>query len=214
MVVRGASAAGQGCAEQRAEESRPATPALGTMDNPCVIVKYRNGLLVGGRFYSYEAPRCRELLGMLNNKEFDKDLLGLAGDDAYVLIEDRDEIFDCYVESDASPDTAEEGSNKKFKVESSAPAYASDSNADAAVLPETVSIHPDAETSVVFKLLYNNRVTLCRVDGSLTVDAVLSYLFNLSGERLWLVKGDAVLDRSASVKSLDRCLVRARVMPE
>lgn len=86
MVVRGSprnrGAAGEACPDA-------------AEDSPPVIVVYSNGLLVNGAFYDYSCPENRELLQMLRNGEFDKDVLGMSGSHAHAVVEERNEEYHC-----------------------------------------------------------------------------------------------------------------------
>ncbi|KAI5179516.1 hypothetical protein PAEPH01_2683 [Pancytospora epiphaga] len=57
------------------------------------IIKYRNGLLVNDKFYSYEDPRNKELLDMLKNGEFDGDVLGHSGNSADVIVQENNSEY-------------------------------------------------------------------------------------------------------------------------
>lgn len=57
------------------------------------VVIYLNGMLVNNRFYDFSDPSNLELKSMLDRNEFDREILGINGKHADVLVESRSDYF-------------------------------------------------------------------------------------------------------------------------
>lgn len=199
--------------EQAANGTSVAKQPLGSIENPCIIVKYRNGLLVRGVFYDYASPRNAELGGMLANKEFDGAILGLNTADAYVLIEEHGENY-CANSSDG---VDARNSTKRIKhrerLKSCGTKFSNgssdiDDHKKSNIPPDWCIPYSD-DRFVTFKLCYENKVSIAKVAESLAILDVTNYLFRVTGMRLSLIKNDTVLAGSESITSIDKTLVYA-----
>lgn len=174
------------------------------------IAKYANGLLVEDRFYDYALRENRELLRMLERGEFDREVLGLDSDEAYVVMEEHDGAYpyDLHAMKDGLGATSQK--RVKADTQEGHRLHAASHTEDLQLsLPETVDLtRPGCET-VCFRLCSGLEISTFLVPDTVLIKDILDYLFAHTGRVLRLARQGRVLDGEGSVLTIRRCMVDA-----
>lgn len=190
------------------------------------IVVYLNGLLVNGRFYDFSDPSNLELKNMLDRGEFDREVLGMSGKSADVLVVTRGDYYVDASTADSKRNVSKTIDNvKRLKIEGVDSSNSvrfkyvvgkgkvpmEGAMADKQDLTETLSlpqeIRLDTSEAVKFKLVYANRSTTVFANERMTIGDLIAHIRERTGKTVTLSRRGEVLDENELVQVLKSCMV-------
>ncbi|TBU03755.1 hypothetical protein CWI37_0239p0030 [Hamiltosporidium tvaerminnensis] len=157
------------------------------------ITVYKNGILVEDVFYDYKKKENRDLKKMLDNREFDRNILGEDGETAEVVFNDR-ENEEYKVKVEHFTGTSHTLSGKKEKeIE----------------CPDSIIVDEDGD--VFFKVLLSGRRIKIQISSKKTVNDFIIYMKKYTEKEYELYDSETLVERKSEISSVKNSLVTMKL---
>ncbi|KAF7684281.1 hypothetical protein TCON_0534 [Astathelohania contejeani] len=155
------------------------------------IILYKDGMLVMDRFYNYSKPENKKLKQMLDNKEFDRSILGDDGDYAEVEVVNKEK--ECY-ENKVTEDVSHVGQGHVLGYE----------GIDV-LFPSMMIVDEDGD--ILFKILINGKRGTVKIKSGRTISDFLKYFKKYSTREFRIFNNGQLVDERCNVDVIKSTMV-------
>ncbi|KAK6090486.1 hypothetical protein P3W45_000583 [Vairimorpha bombi] len=163
-----------------------------------VITSYKNGLLVNGKFYDYSVNSNIRLKKMLENNEFDADVLGVDDTRAEVVFKDQEKEMYKEESEKAEEKTKTYDASKKHVLKFGKPLNIS--------CPDQIIM--DEDGNIKFKILVDTQRIIVKMNNKMKIDDFYKEFKKYTDKNVVLVKGDKKIDPNDDISVLKQTLFK------